>query len=122
MKVIVIEADVNNKIIHPGDLVIRRNEKVAWTCEDFDFEVYFDPAKNPANIPEHPFKATASAGDILGAAGNFQARHVRPRAAATTIADGTRYRHTIIIRAPGTNPGGAPVDTLDPDLIIEGDK
>ena len=119
MKVIVIDADVNQIIINPGDVVVRRNEQVAWTCDNFDFEAYFDPNKNTNNNPEHPFKATGGAGDVVGSAGDFQKRRVRPRAAANTIPDGTRYTYTINIMAPGTT---TVISTLDPDLIIEGDK
>ena len=56
MRVIAIDVDRNQKIIHPGDNTVKRGEQVVFTCEDFDFEVYFDPASNPGKNPEHPFK------------------------------------------------------------------
>jgi hypothetical protein len=122
MKIIVIETDINQKIIHPGDTTIKRNEKVAWTCEDFDFEVVFDPILNPAKNPEHPFKTNPPnppPGHVTGVAGEFHPRHVRPRAAAGTIQDGTRYKYNIIIKNPGSP---ATVDRLDPVIIVNGDK
>ena len=122
MQVIVIQTDVNQKIIHPGDITVKRNENVAWTCEDFDFEVYFDPNSNPGKTPEHPFKTSPPSpppGHVTGAAGDFQKRHVRPRAGTATIPDGARYKYNIIIRNPGSS---AMLAELDPDLIVDGDK
>jgi hypothetical protein len=122
MKIIAIETDINQKIIHPGDTVIRRNEKVAWTCEDFDFEIVFDPNLNPGQNPEHPFNLNPPnppPGHVTGPAGDFQQRHVRPRAAAGTIPNGARYKYNIIIKNPGSP---AVVDKLDPVIIVNGDK
>jgi hypothetical protein len=119
MKAITIDV-MNRKIINPGDITVKRNEQVGWVCEDFDFEVYFDPAKNPGNDPEHPFKTAPPIpppGDVRGAKAEFHKRHVRPRGGPGTIADGTRYRYTIIIK-----DSTGVVDQLDPDLIVDGDK
>ena len=123
MKIIAIEVDIiNQKIIDPGDTTIRRNEKVTWTCEDFDFEIVFKPALNPGKNPEHPFKTNPPnppPGHITGAAGEFHVRQVRPRAGAATIPDGARYKYNIIIKNPGLP---AIVDELDPVVIVGGDK
>lgn len=121
MKVIQIQADINQKIIHPGDITVKRNEKVVWSAEDFDFEVFFDPNLNNQN-PEHPFKTAPPnppPGHVTAKAGEFHTRHVRPGGGAGMIPDGTRYKYNIIIKMPGV-PGA--LDELDPDLIVEGDK
>src|ERR1700680_1163916 len=111
MKVIAIDVDANQKIIHPGDIPVRRNERVAWTCEDFDFEVFFDPANSGGKNPEHPFKTVPPnppPGHVTGTATQFHIRHVRPRAGATTIPDGTRYKYNIVVKKHATS---ARVDT-----------
>jgi len=120
MKAITIDVGTDKKIINPGDVTVKRNEQVGWVCEDFDFEIYFDPAKNPGKNPEHPFKTAPPnppPGHVTGAKGEFHKRHVRPRAGNSTIQDGTRYEYTITIK----DPNGV-VDQLDPDLIVDGDK
>jgi hypothetical protein len=121
MKVIAIDVDANQKIIHPGDITIKRGEKAVFTCEDFDFDVFFDPANNVGKNPEHPFKKSPPnppPGHVIGAGGQFHVRHVRP-AGGSTIQNGTRYKYNITILNPGTT---TVVDHLDPDLIVDGDK
>jgi len=122
MKVISIDVDFNRKIKHPGDITVRRNERVAWNCDDFDFEIVFDQQHNPGLNPEHPFRTAPPnppPGHVTGNAGDFHVRQVRARAGAATIPDGTRYKYNIIIKNPGST---VVVDHLDPDLIVEGDK
>jgi hypothetical protein len=121
MKAIAINVGANRKIINPGDITVKRNEQVGWICDDFAFEVYFDPANNPGNNPEHPFKTAPPnppPGHVTGPKDEFHKRHVRPRAAQNTIPDGTRYKYNIKIK----DATGATVDELDPDLIVDGDK
>ena len=122
MKVVVIETDVNQKIIAPGAIVVRRHERVSWICEDFDLEIVFDAPHNPGLVPPHPFMTAPPVpppGHVSANAGDFPTRRVRPRAGASTIPDGTRYKYNIIIKNPGT---AVVVDHLDPDLIVQGDK
>ena len=120
MQLIQIEVDINHRIINPGDRAVRRNEEAGWYCDEYAFEVNFI-GKNPGVSPEHPFRETPPnppPGHVSGASAAIQKRKVRPRAAAATIPDGTRYHYSIIIK----DAAGNTLDSIDPDIIVEGDK
>jgi hypothetical protein len=99
----------SNKINNPGDQTVKRDQEVEWTCASFDFEVYFDPAKNTGKNPEHPFKTAPPSpppGHVKGKKGEVHKRHVRPRSASSTIPNGTHYSYTHHHR--GLNGRGGP--------------
>ena len=117
MKVVVIDTTVSTggtvTIVPPANPTVKRGERIAWECEGFDIEIFFDPAKNQGLNPPHPFKTD---GHIQGNADDFHKRTVRAHTDHHPPSDNSVYKYTITLFR-----NNLPQATLDPVVIIQGD-